>query len=85
VWLGDEALKHGLVDRIGGLEDAIAVAREQAGIPEGERIRLIEFRRPPAPLLQRLVGSWVREAWERSMGLPEFESLQQRAEDVVEP
>lgn len=36
VWTGVEALKHGLVDRLGGLDVAIDVAREKAKITESD-------------------------------------------------
>jgi protease-4 len=32
VWTGADALAHGLIDRLGGLEDAVAVACERAGL-----------------------------------------------------
>ena len=34
VWTGGQALKHGLVDELGGLETALAKARSLAGLPE---------------------------------------------------
>jgi protease-4 len=40
VWTGAEALQHGLVDRLGGLEEAIEVAKERAGIGKGQEIAL---------------------------------------------
>jgi protease-4 len=36
VWTGADALRHGLVDELGGLEDAIGFAAELADLPEGE-------------------------------------------------
>lgn len=33
VWTGEQALELGLVDRLGGLADALALAKEQAGLP----------------------------------------------------
>jgi protease-4 len=44
-WLGDEALEKGLVDRLGGLDTAVEVAREKAGVPAGEPVRLRRFDR----------------------------------------
>jgi protease-4 len=38
VWTGEDALKKGLVDEIGGLEDAIKYAAEQAGIDSKDQI-----------------------------------------------
>lgn len=43
VWTGQQALAHGLVDRLGALPDAIDLAREKAGLPKGEdlAVRLV--------------------------------------------
>ncbi len=40
VWTGEQALSMGLVDRLGGLEDAIALAREKAGLGDGDDIEV---------------------------------------------
>jgi protease-4 len=71
VWMGEAARERKLVDEIGGLEEAIAEARRRAGIPEGEKIEPIEYRRARPILLERLMGNWVRDLWERNMRLPE--------------
>ncbi len=71
VWMGADARDRRLVDEIGGLEQAIAEARRRGGIPEGERIRIAEFRRPRPPFLQRLAGSVLSAAWERATGVPD--------------
>jgi protease-4 len=63
-WMGEDALEAGLVDEIGTLEDAVAEARRRAGIPPGETIRPIEYRRPRGGfferMLQRFVGDFAR-------------------------
>jgi protease-4 len=41
VWTGVQALEKGLVDQLGGLDDAVAVAREKAGIPAGRSVELV--------------------------------------------
>ena len=41
VWTGRQALAAGLVDMLGGLDQAVKVAREKAHIPAGEATRLI--------------------------------------------
>jgi protease IV len=41
VWTGAEALKVGLVDRLGGLETALALAREKANIGKDEELSLV--------------------------------------------
>ena len=44
VWSGGEALKLGLVDKIGGLNDAMNFAREKGGLPNDAKI--VEFPVP---------------------------------------
>jgi protease-4 len=62
VWLGVEAAERGLVDRVGGVEDAIRWARELAKLPApppGRPDADVEDARPPAkaqPLIARLLG-----------------------------
>jgi protease-4 len=85
VWLGDDAVRLGLVDRIGGLEQAIEAARSAADIPAGEKIRPVEFRRPAPPLLERLAGVLVRDSWNRSMSVRTPAGLQYRMDDVPAP
>jgi len=33
VWTGEDALAHGLVDALGGLQDALRIAKQEAGLP----------------------------------------------------
>ncbi len=40
VWSGSEAATRGLVDRLGGLEEAVALAKERAHIAAGEEVAL---------------------------------------------
>jgi protease IV len=46
VWLGSQALGANLVDELGGFDRAIELAREKAGIAEGERVTLRTYPRP---------------------------------------
>jgi protease-4 len=41
VWTGEEALAAGLVDRLGGLDAAVQVARDKARVPRGQDVHLI--------------------------------------------
>lgn len=41
VYTGQQALELGLVDRIGGLHDAVAFAASQAGLKEGHEVRVV--------------------------------------------
>jgi protease-4 len=45
VWLGSQAAGNGLVDSLGGLDEAIARIKQKAGIPQGEAVRLIPYPR----------------------------------------
>ncbi len=41
VWTGNEALRHGLVDKLGGLEVAVGIAKERAKIDRGQEVNLV--------------------------------------------
>lgn len=43
VWSGLDSVEIGLVDEIGNLADAIRIAGEKAGIPSGEKFRIVEY------------------------------------------
>lgn len=45
IWTGDEALNKGLVDVLGDMEQAIHIAKKEAGFKEGEAVRLETFPR----------------------------------------
>ena len=46
MWSGKRALEKGLVDRLGGLDTAIQLAKEKAGLNPEAEIRLVELPRP---------------------------------------
>ena len=45
VWTGEQARQRGLVDMLGGLDTAVAVAKERAKIPADEDVELVAY--PP--------------------------------------
>ena len=45
VWTGRQALENGLVDELGGLDTAIALAKERAGIDPEDEVQLVVY--PP--------------------------------------
>jgi protease-4 len=47
VWTGAEALERGLIDELGGLDRAMAIARDLAKVPAEEALDVLEL--PPAP------------------------------------
>jgi protease-4 len=50
VWMGGDAIDHGLADRFGSLDDAIQRARELGGVGDWEEIEIVEY--PPRPWIQ---------------------------------
>lgn len=45
VWTGEQALERKLVDRLGGLEDAVRLAKELAGLPADEEVEVRRLER----------------------------------------
>jgi protease-4 len=45
VWTGSQALARGLVDRLGGLDEAVALAKERAGIAADTDVELVTYPR----------------------------------------
>ena len=64
VWTGAQAVAHGLVDRLGGLDVAVAVAKEQAGIAADEDVELVVYppRRTFYEALTEQLGGGARAA-----------------------
>ncbi|CAG9461467.1 unnamed protein product [Pedinophyceae sp. YPF-701] len=56
VWTGSDALERGLVDGLGGVNKAVAVAKAMAGIGADERVRVMEVSRGKMSPLQALSG-----------------------------
>jgi protease-4 len=60
VWTGGEARERKMIDEVGGVREALAVARGLAGCRKGEPARLIELPAPPSPW--RMLRAWNAEA-----------------------
>jgi protease-4 len=43
VWTGRQAMEHGLVDALGGLDTAVTIAKERARIPADEDVQLVVY------------------------------------------
>ncbi|MEZ4991641.1 MAG: signal peptide peptidase SppA, partial [Saprospiraceae bacterium] len=56
VWVGPEALKVGLVDRLGGLDDAVKSAAALAGIEEYRLSMYPHFKEPLIEFIESLTG-----------------------------
>lgn len=57
VWLGSQAKSNGLIDDLGGIDRAIEVLKQKAGIPRDEQVRLVPY--PPQ-----------RTIWDQFFGRP---------------
>ena len=56
VWSGKRALEVGLVDALGGLSRAVAIAKQQLKIPDSENVALVELSREQMSPLMLLSG-----------------------------
>jgi protease-4 len=79
VWTGRQARDRGLVDMLGGLDTAVAVAKDRAGIPADEEVELVSY---PAPrtfyeaLVEEFGGSGGGiNIWSVLTGRPEAKAL----------
>jgi protease IV len=75
VWTGAQALDRGLVDMLGGLDTAVALAKERANIPIDEDVELVIY--PP----RRTFVEALAEQW-RGAGAPSAWHALARAADV---
>ena len=55
VWTGRQALGAGLIDELGGLARAVAIAKERAGLAADQEVTLVPFPRPRS-FLEVLAG-----------------------------
>ncbi|CAA2994836.1 serine protease SPPA, chloroplastic [Olea europaea subsp. europaea] len=56
VWTGSDAATRGLVDAIGGLSRAVAIAKQKANIPVDKQVTLVELSRHSSSLFGLLSG-----------------------------
>jgi protease-4 len=65
VWTGRQAREHGLVDALGGLETAIALAKERAGLAADEDVDVVFYppRRTLFEALREQFGSARVDVW----------------------
>lgn len=63
VWSGTQGVKIGLVDRIGGLQDAVGSAAKMARVSE---YRLVEYPEPKS-LYEMIFGSYKKEMQEKAI------------------
>ncbi|KAK9996329.1 hypothetical protein SO802_021015 [Lithocarpus litseifolius] len=56
VWTGKDAASRGLVDAIGGLSRAVAIAKLKANIPQDRQVTLVELSRTSPTISELLSG-----------------------------
>jgi ClpP class serine protease len=77
IWSGLAAMQNGLVDEIGGLSTAIAIARKRAKIDEHQRHELITYRAErrwfgirPESFEMSTPTPWAMRAFASTLGIP---------------
>lgn len=77
IYTGSQAAANGLVDRLGGLEDAVSEARKLAGIRPGRAIELqVLSARGDAGLAPVMGGDWARGPAVMDLARGEWERMQ---------
>jgi protease-4 len=71
IWTGRQAKANGLIDELGTLEDALAEAKKQAGVPEGKEMDILAL-----PKARSLVETLLDLKGDSKLGSPELRSLQ---------
>ena len=66
VWTGRQAKDVGLVDELGGLDRAVALAKQQAKIPADQEVELVAY--PPRRTLYDVLASQLTSS-DQAMGL----------------
>ncbi len=69
IWTGRQALEHGLVDQLGGLDTALDLARQKAGLKPEEATAIDFYPRPPSLM------DFLSRNLEPFLGRPSAESL----------
>lgn len=60
VWSGLSARRFGLVDSLGGVQAAVAIARDHAHLAKGADVPVVLYPHPHRPYLRRLLGGLLR-------------------------
>jgi protease-4 len=85
VWSGIQAQPIGLVDRLGGMGDALDEVKRQLGLGKKQRVRLLHLPRQPQSLIRRLIGAFVGDDTPRAgLGLGDLPAAR-AVLDIVPP
>ena len=69
VWSAVDAKAHGLVDELGGLETAIAIAKEKAGIKNCRIVELPEQKEPFQEMIKEFTGEVSTKILQSELGI----------------
>ncbi len=72
VWSGQQALERGLVDRLGGLSDAVAEAARLGKLPAGAPLQYIEAEPGRLQLWMERLGVQLPAVWQPPSGLQQI-------------
>ena len=78
VWTGQQAKENGLVDALGGLDTAVAIAKERAKLPAGEEVELVVY--PPRRTFFELLADQLSGATGEAALSGQFGSILSTAE-----
>ena len=81
VWTGRQALQNGLVDALGGLDKAIEVAKEKAGIDADDEVQLVVYPEPKS--FYELVSEFSGARAEAAAGARLLNNLSAGERDVL--
>ena len=93
VWTGRQALANGLVDTLGTLDTAVALAKKEAGLPPDEKVTLVHYPKPRG-FLARILGmplsavpGYLAERWihEQAVQVDRFRRADLRVLEVPVP
>ncbi|KZV21705.1 serine protease SPPA, chloroplastic [Dorcoceras hygrometricum] len=71
VWTGNDAATRGLVDAIGGVSRAVAIAKQKANLPLDQQVTLVELSRPSTSPLD-IIGGLGSSLVEADKGIKEL-------------
>jgi hypothetical protein len=54
-------------------------------VPAGQKIRLLELRRPRGSFVERLLGGYLGRIVERALAAPDLMQVQAREDEALEP
>jgi protease-4 len=73
VWMGAQAKQNGLVDQLGGLDEAVDIVRKKAGLSATGETNLVMY--PPRRSLLEILSNATPETWEEAAAESKIRAL----------